>query len=72
MMREAIKALALILDEKEIAVQITSNIVKADELSYFWTAYKSIVYHALLWSVTHSESNSAVFVDIGLEWAIEG
>ncbi len=53
-MREAIKAMALILDEKEIAVQITCSIEKADELSYFWQAYKSIVYHALLWSVIHS------------------
>ncbi len=41
-------------------------------MSYFWRAYKSIVYHALLWSVSHSESNQNVFVDIGLEWALEG
>lgn len=71
-MREVAKIVSPILIEKQMQVKINCSIDETQELKYIWRIYKSIIYHALLWTFNHSQSKQRIFVDIGLEWAIEG
>jgi len=61
-----------VIIHKKICVKISSKVQLVDEIAYYWSVYRSLLFHVLLWSVNHCNSGCIVFIEIGTEEVEEG